>query len=126
MGISLRSKGDFKNTEALLKRSLGRNYVDLLNVYGQIGVDALSMYSPLDTGLLASSWRYEIKQTGSYVSLIFHNDDIENGQNVAILVQYGHSTRNGYFIQGRDFINPAIQPIFDDLAERAWREVIKA
>lgn len=123
MGISFHSKGDFSKTEKLLKKSLGRDYISILHEYGQAGVIALSLASPVDTGLMASSWRYEVTQSGSTLSLTFHNDDIENGCNVAILVQYGHAAKNGYYIQGRDFINPALQPIFDDLAEKAWKEV---
>lgn len=125
MGISFRSKGNFNKTEKLLKKSLGKDYISVLHQYGEKGVQELSMHSPVDTGLMASSWRYEIVQEGSSISLVFHNDDIEGGCNVAILVQYGHAAPNGYWIQGRDYINPALQPIFDDLAEKAWREVTK-
>lgn len=123
MGISLHCSGDFANTERLLQKSLGRNYISVLEEYGRQGVQNLSAASPVDTGLMASSWRYEVTQSGSAVSLTFHNDDIENGCNVAILVQYGHATKNGYFIEGLDFINPALRPIFQSLADRAWKEV---
>lgn len=123
MGIYFTSRGDFKKTEKLLKKSLGKDYISVLHQYGQLGVERLAEMSPVKTGLMASSWRYEITQDNRSISLTFHNDDIENGLNVAILIQYGHATRNGYYIQGRDFINPALQPIFDDLAERAWKEV---
>lgn len=125
MGISFRTKGDFNKTEKLLKKSLGKDYISILHRYGEKGVQELSMASPVDTGLMASSWRYEIIQEGSTISLVFHNDDIENGCNVAILVQYGHATKDGYYIQGQDFINPALKPIFDDLAEKAWKEVTR-
>lgn len=125
MGVSFRTKGDFSQTEKLLKKSLGRDYISILDRYGRQGVEALRAASPVDTGLMASSWRYEITQTGSSISLTFHNDDIENGCNVAILVQYGHGTPNGYFVEGQDFINPALRPIFDDLADKAWREVTR-
>lgn len=125
MGISFRTKGDFKKTEKFLKKSLGKDYISIMKQYGELGVEALKANSPIDTGLMASSWRYEITQKGSSISLEFHNDDVENGQNVAILVQYGHALKNGYYILGRDFINPALQPIFDDLAEKAWKEVTR-
>lgn len=125
MGFIFSSKGGFNETERLLKKSLGRDYISILNRYGEMGVMALELASPVDTGLMASSWRYEIEQNGSSISLVFHNDDIENGCNVAILVQYGHGTKNGYYIQGVDYINPALKPIFDDLADKAWKEVTK-
>ena len=123
MGIRFESKGNFDKTEKLLKKSIGRNYISILHTYGQYGVQALSAASPVNTGRLASSWRYEIEQKDSSVSLVFHNDDVEGGCNIAILVQYGHGTKNGYYIQGQDFINPAIKPILDDLAEKCWKEV---
>lgn len=123
MGISFHTKGDFSNTEKLLKKSLGRDYISILRDYGEQGVEALRANSPVYTGLMASSWRYEIEQNGSSISLVFHNDDIEGGKNVAIMVQYGHATKTGYWIEGRDFINPALRPIFDSLAEKAWKEV---
>ena len=126
MGFIFSSKGGFNETERLLKKSLGRDYISILNRYGEMGVMALELASPVDTGLMASSWRYEIEQNGSSISLVFHNDDIENGCNVAILVQYGHGTKNGYYIQGVDYINPALKPIFDDLADKAWKEVTKS
>lgn len=120
--ISIRSKGNFKKTEDLLKKSLGKDYMSILHDYGRKGVLALQQYTPVDTGLLASSWRYEITQSGSSISLTFHNDDIENGCNVAIIVQYGHS-HNGHYVEGVDYINPALKPIFDDLSEKAWKAV---
>ena len=125
MGISFKTKGDFKKTEKFLKKSLGKDYISIMKQYGELGVAQLRAASPVDTGLMASSWRYEITQKGSSISLEFHNDDVEHGRNVAILVQYGHALKNGYYVQGRDFINPALQPIFDDLAEKAWKEVTR-
>lgn len=125
MGISFSSKGSFKKTEDFLKKSLGKDYINILNYYGNLGVQVLQSASPVDSGLMASSWRYEIEQKGSSISLIFHNDDVENGHNIAIIVDEGHLTRGGYYVEGRDFINPALQPILDELAEKAWREVCK-
>lgn len=121
--ISFKQKGDFKKTEKFLRKSMGHDYISVLQEYGQYGVQALAAASPVVTGRLASSWRYEIEQANDHISLIFHNDDIEGGKNVAIMVQYGHATKTGYYVQGRDYINPAIQPIFDDLAEKCWKEV---
>lgn len=123
MGISIISRGDFSKTEKFLKQSMGRNYLDILDEYGRYGVEALSANTPVDTGLTAASWEYEIVTDKNTASIIWKNTNIQNGVNIALILQYGHATRNGYFIEGRDYINPAIQPILDSLAERAWREV---
>lgn len=123
MGISVRHKGDFRKTEKLLKKSLGINYRDILEKYAKQGVAALSSATPIDTGLAASSWGYEIIQNGSSISIVWTNDDIENGFPVVLMLQYGHATRGGGYVQGRDFINPALRPIFDKLADAAWKEV---
>lgn len=123
MGIKLISKGDFSKTEKLLKNSIGKNYRDILEEYGRYGVEALAASTPVDTGLTASSWRYEIVENRDTLSIVWHNDNIQNGVNIALILEYGHATRNGYWVEGRDYINPAIQPLLDNLAERAWREV---
>lgn len=121
--VTVTSKGNYSKTEQFLKKALGADYMNALHEYGRKGVEYLSEASPVDTGLMSSSWRYEIERTDSTISVVWHNDDIEGGCNVAILVQYGHGTRSGYRVQGRDFINPALAPIFDDLAEKCWKEV---
>lgn len=124
MKIGWKTKGSFDNVEASLKKSLGSDYISVLHEYGQFGVQSLAAASPVVTGRLASSWRYSIEEDSKSVSLVFHNDDIEGGKNIALVVQYGHGTKNGYYVQGRDYINPAIQPILDDLAEKCWKEVV--
>ena len=121
--ISLVSKGDFSNTKGFFSNMLRRKYLNVLSKYGQLGVEMLAANTPIDTGLLASSWSYEITEDNSGMSIVWTNSDIENGANVAILLQYGHATRNGGYVQGIDYINPALQPVFDKLAEAAWREV---
>lgn len=123
MKIGWETKGDFSNTEALLAKAIKHDFIPALHEYGQYGVQALSAASPVITGRLASSWRYDIEQDSSSITLVFHNDDIEGGKNIALVVQYGHGTKSGYYVQGKDYINPAIQPIFDDLAEKCWKEV---
>lgn len=125
MSLTIKTKGDFKDTEKLLKKSLGKDYMSILHDYGRKGVMALQEATPKDTGETAASWRYEITQNGSTISITWHNDHIEDGANIALLIQYGHATSNGYFIRGRDYINPALKPIFDDLANKAWREVTR-
>lgn len=126
MNISFSHKGDFKKTEKLLKKALGLNYRDVLDKYGRQGVAALSSHTPIESGETATSWTYEIEQKGSTISVVWYNNHVEKGCNIAIILQYGHGTRNGGYVEGRDYINPALRPIFDSLAEAAWREVTKA
>ena len=121
--ISIRSKGDFKNTEKLLKKSLGRNYISVLEKYGRMGVDALRDATPKDTGLTADSWEYTIEQNGSSLSVVWNNTNLNRGVNIAILIQMGHGTGTGGYVEGVDYINPALAPIFDELADAAWKEV---
>lgn len=121
--ITIRQKGDFKKTEKFLKKSFGKDYMGVLSKYGQIGVDALSAATPVDSGATASSWKYEIIQNQSNLSVVWKNTNIVNGLNIAVILQYGHATRNGGYVEGRDYINPALRPIFDELANAAWKEV---
>lgn len=121
--ITIRQKGDFKKTEKFLKKSLGRDYRKVLEKYGEFGVRALSDATPVESGITASSWYYEIVQKDSYISIVWKNSNVQNGVNIAVILQYGHATRNGGYVEGRDYINLALKPIFDALAEEAWREV---
>lgn len=121
--ITFKQKGDFRKTEKFLKKALGRDYMKVLDKYGKYGVNALTAATPVDSGTTAVSWRYEIIQNDSSISVQWHNDNIHNGVNIAIILQYGHGTRNGGWVEGRDYINPALQPIFDELAAVAWKEV---
>lgn len=123
--VSVRFKGsDFKNTEKLLRKSFGRNWTAVLEKCGEQGVAALSNATPVDTGLTAASWSYEIIQNDGGVSIIWNNSNVQNHVNIALILQYGHGTRNGGYVQGRDYINPAMRPIFDEMAEKAWKEVV--
>lgn len=121
--ISFRHRGDFRKTEKLLKKSLGKDYRKILEHYGQQGVEALSKATPIESGETAASWSYEIIQNKGSISVVWMNHHIHKGVNIAIILQYGHATRNGGYVQGRDYINPALRPIFDKLAESAWKEV---
>lgn len=125
MKITIRQKGSFKKTEKLLKKSFGRNYRAILNKYGQRGVSALAADTPVDTGDTAACWDYEIIQEGSRISIVWNNYNVNKGVNIAVILQYGHATRNGGWVEGRDYINPALQPIFDEIAEAAWKEVTR-
>lgn len=120
--ISFRSHGDFKKTEKFLKKSLGRDYRAILEKYGQKGVLALTAATPIDTGLTAASWSYTITENKNGLSVIWENSNVQKGVNIAIILQYGHGTKNGGYVSGRDYINPSLQPIFDDMANAAWKE----
>lgn len=123
--ISFKHKGDFSKTSRYLERAKEAIHLGYLNKYGEEGVAALAAATPVDSGLTANSWYYEIENRRGQVKLAFHNSNIQNGVPIAIILQYGHGTRNGGFVQGRDYINPAIQPIFNDITERAWKEVTR-
>ena len=123
--ISFRHQGDFsKSTKFLEKAKRAVKLMDL-DRFGREGVAALASATPIDTGLTANSWRYKIEYARDSVTISFDNTNIQNGVPIAIILQYGHGTRNGGWVEGRDYINPAIQPIFDKIADDAWREVTK-
>ncbi len=123
--VTFRQKGDFSKLTRYLEKVKSVVKLSDLDKYGKEGVAALASATPVDTGLTASSWSYEIKHKNGTVSISFKNSNIQNGVPIAIILQYGHGTRNGGWVQGRDYINPAIQPIFDKIANDAWREVTK-
>ena len=123
--ITFRQKGDFSKLTKFLERAKEVVKLGDLDKYGREGVAALASATPIDSGKTASSWRYEIRNKSGSVAISFYNSNIQNGVPIAIILQYGHGTRNGGWVQGRDYINPAIQPIFDKIANDAWREVTK-
>lgn len=123
--ITVESKGNFDNTEKLLKRIKSRDYLKALDKFGQQGVTALSGATPTRSGKTASSWDYEVLVSGGSVILQWTNSNINNGVSIAIILQYGHGTRNGGYVVGRDYINPAMRPLFDKMADEAWKAVIK-
>ena len=123
--ISVRQKGKFKKaTRYLMKVEYAVKSIDW-DALGKEGVAALASATPVDSGQTANSWYYEVTRTKTGVTISFHNSNIQNGVPIAIILQYGHGTRNGGWVEGRDYINPAIQPIFDKIAEKGWREVTK-
>lgn len=122
--ITINHYGDFKKLTNFLEKMKRMFDVSILDKYGREGVAALSAATPIDSGKTASSWTYEIKDIKDGVTLTFNNANIQNGVPIAIILQYGHGTRNGGWVEGRDYINPAIQPVFDKLANEAWKEVI--
>lgn len=122
--VSFKHRGNFNKLESFLQKASRTSYKDVLKRYGQIGVQALSSATPVDTGLTASSWSFEIHESGSTISIVWTNSNVVAGVPVAILLQYGHGTGTGGYITGVDYINPALKPIFDDIANAAWKEVI--
>ena len=123
--IKFRQKGDFSKLNSFLERSKEVVKQGDLDRYGRAGVAALASATPVDSGLTASSWYYEIERSNGKTSISFNNSNIQNGVPIAVILQYGHGTKNGGWVEGRDYINPAIQPIFDQIAENAWKEVTK-
>ena len=123
--ISFRQKGDFSKLSKYFERVKEAAKIGVLDKYGQEGVAALSSATPVDSGQTANSWYYEIKRQNGSVSIVFNNSHINKGVPIAIILPYGHGTGTGGWVQGRDYINPAIRPIFDRIAEDAWKEVTK-
>lgn len=123
--IKVKTKGNFSKTFSYLKKKEHINLIKILNVYGKKGVEALSSATPKKTGLTANSWRYEIEQKKGVATISFHNSNIQNGVPIALVLEYGHATNNGGWVQGYNYINPSIQPIFDELTKSAWKEVSK-
>ena len=123
--ISFRQKGDFSNLSSYFERVKEKVKLGDLDKYGRAGVAALASATPVDSGLTANSWYYEIERQNGSVSIVFNNSNVNKGVPIAIILQYGHGTGTGGWVQGRDYINPAIQPIFDEIANNAWKEVTK-
>ena len=123
--ISFRQKGDFSKLTRYLERAKNAVRMGNLDKYGRQGVAALASATPVDTGATANSWYYEVTNQNGSAAITFYNSNIQNGVPIAIILQYGHGTGTGGYVQGRDYINPAIQPVFDQIANDAWREVTK-
>lgn len=123
--ISFRHKGDFSKFTKFLEKAKEAVRLGDLDKYGREGVAALASATPKETGLTAQSWYYEIIQKTGSVTIQFNNSNIQNGVPIAIILQYGHGTNNGGWVQGVDYINPALKPIFDKIASDAWKEVTK-
>ena len=124
--IIFESQGDFKKTDNFLRKMLRLDLSRSLDKYGRAGVAALASATPSESGLAANSWGYEIQSSGRNVTITWTNSNIENGFPVAVMLQYGYGTGTGGYVQGRDYINPAIKPIFDEIAAEVWKEVTSA
>ena len=123
--ITFRQEGDFSKLTSFLEKSKELFNVGILDKYGRKGVEALAAATPIDSGETANSWYYRIENKNGSAAIVFCNSHIQNGVPIAIILQYGHGTGTGGWVEGRDYINPAIQPIFDEIANNAWREVTK-
>lgn len=121
--ITFQQKGDFSKTTKFFEKLLNVVKLGELDRYGRQGVEALASATPKDTGRTAESWKYEIVREKESATIRWYNTNENNGVNIAVILQYGHGTRNGGYVRGRDYINPAIQPVFDDIAETAWKEI---
>ena len=121
--ISFRQKGDFSKANSFLEKIKETVNAGDLNKYGQEGVNALSSATPVDTGTTANSWYYEINRTKGQVSIEWKNSNIKDGVPIAVIIQYGHGTGTGGYIEGRDYINPAMRPIFEHIANSVCKEV---
>lgn len=123
MSMEFQVSGSWSKTESWLRKMTQLDVSSLLRKYGEIGVNALSNATPVDSSLTAESWYYETSMSGGNIEIVWKNSNSNDGQNIAILIQYGHGTGTGGYVSGRDYINPAIQPIFDKIVEEVWREV---
>lgn len=122
--IQLRGHGNFKHLDNFFERAKEGLYISKLDEYGRKGVEALQAATPVDTGMTANSWYYTIERTRDSVSLSFYNSNVHNGVPIAIILQTGHATRDGGWVEGIDYINPSIRPLFEELANNMWKEVI--
>ena len=122
--IQLRGHGNFKHLDNFFERAKEGLYISKLDEYGRKGVESLRAATPVDTGMTANSWYYTIERTRNSVSLSFYNSNVHNGVPIAIILQTGHATRDGGWVEGIDYINPSIRPLFEELANNMWKEVI--
>lgn len=124
--IEITQTGGFKNLEKFLSFSKQQKWIRILNKYGKIGAQVLANATPVDSGKTAASWDYEIYIGQTSLNLYWINTNINKGVNIAVILQYGHGTRTGGYVEGRDYINPAIRPVFDKMTEDLWKEVTSA
>ena len=121
--VTFKHRGNFNKVKKFLNKIQGLDYLNMLDKYGQMGVQALAEATPKDSGVTAQSWTYEIERTTDRTTISWLNTNENKGVNIAVILQYGHGTGTGGYVQGRDYINPAMRPVFDEIAEKAWKEV---
>lgn len=123
--ITFKQSGSFSKTDAFLKRLSSGRYLSNLDKYAKEGLDALIAATPVDSGLTADSWYYQITESKDSIRIEYCNSNIQDGVPIAIILQYGHGTRNGGWVEGQDYINPAIKPVFEKIADKIWKEATK-
>ena len=123
--ITIESQGEWKLTRNWFDRMTKLDLALIMNQFGKEGVSALAAATPSRSGLTSKSWNYEVTRKGNNWKITWTNSNVNKGANIAVLIQYGHGTRNGGYVVGRDYINPAIRPVFDKIAQKAWKEVTK-
>ena len=121
--VTFKHKGNFERTDRLLKGAKEKKYLKVLDKYGREGVAALSAATPVDSGITAESWDYKIQNGSGGYRIMWTNSNVNDGVPIAIIIQYGHGTGTGGYVQGRDYINPAMRSVFDNIADKAWEEV---
>lgn len=124
MKISFKQKGNFEKTTKYLKKMMKAFEKGVFDKYGQKGVSELEKYTPIDTGITAASWSYQVTKNNGEVVLEFLNDNVNDGVNIAVILQYGHGTGTGGYVEGVDYINPALKPVFENMVADIWKEVI--
>ena len=124
--IKIKHRGSFKHLEKFMKNVDKETYLAILERYGRIGCAALASATPKESGETAAAWGYQIEKTSSGYSVVWTNSNVQDGVNIAIILQYGHGTGTGGYVQGKDYINPALGPVFDGLARDAWKEIMSA
>lgn len=123
--ITIESQGEWKLTRNWFDRMTKLDLALIMNQFGKEGVSALAAATPSRSGLTSKSWNYEVTRKGNNWKIAWTNSNVNKGANIAVLIQYGHGTRNGGYVVGRDYINPAIRPVFDKIAQKAWKEVTR-
>lgn len=124
--IGIQHKGNFDNTERFFKKVKSGKLYDAIKPYAELGVIALAAATPKKTGKTASSWSYEIVQAGNTIKVYWKNDNVNKGYHIALLLQYGHGVKGGGYVVGRDYINPAMRPVLDEIANNVWKEITKS
>lgn len=124
--IQFTHQGDFAKTSKLFHRLTELRYAGKLRIYGERGVKALSAATPNESGETAGAWSYEIEEQSGSVSIYWRNSNVNKDVNIAIILQYGHGTRNGGYVEGIDYINPAMRPLFQEMANEVWKEVVSS
>lgn len=124
--IRFKQHGDFQKTKKYLTEIRRPVKYEVLNRFGRMGVDALMANTPIDSGETARAWGYEIEEKGNQISLVFTNSNVNDGVQIAVIIQYGHGTGTGGWVEGRDYINPVIQPLFDQMVEEIWKGVTRS